>query len=222
MKKQFILFLLLLITSKQIVSQTEFKPWNIAISGGKTEYRGDLSKTGLNALFGNAFWNFEKAFYGFAAVSVSRYVNKKFDISVQGSVGNYGYFKSPAQRFRGLSTLLYLDGRYKLIQKRKSKFVPSIYLGLGGDLLTSYTIVPGIDFIMCAGLGLDYQITPSISFRFKTTFSYTTHDNRDGLVSGHSNDAFYMHSLGVTYCFGERVSGYRYFKIFGKTIQIGP
>jgi hypothetical protein len=222
MKKVLILLLFALLISTDIISQTETRPWNIAIAAGKREYRGDLSKSESKALFGDAYFNFEKAFYGFASVSVSRFVSKKCDLTLQASVGNYGYSKAAGGGFRALSTNLYFDARYKFPFKRKTKWKPYLFIGIGTDILTGYTVVPGIDLIEVVGIGLDYQIGPRVSFRLKTLAAYSNHDNRDHLAIGGTKDAFFMHSLGVTYCFGERVSGARYFHIFKKTIQIGP
>ena len=63
-------------------SQTEDRKWNIGLHGGITQYNGDR---------GQGFYNEGQAAYGFASVSVSRYLGKHFDVSLfltRGEIGN--------------------------------------------------------------------------------------------------------------------------------------
>src|SRR5688572_17756263 len=63
-------------------SQTDEKKWNVGLHGGLSEYQGDL---------GNGFYSTDQASYGFAGLSVSRYLSRHFDASLFFSRGEMGY-----------------------------------------------------------------------------------------------------------------------------------
>jgi len=63
-------------------SQTQDRKWNIGFHGGLTQYNGDR---------GQNFYATDQAAYGFAGLSVSRYLGKHFDASLfltRGELGN--------------------------------------------------------------------------------------------------------------------------------------
>lgn len=183
------------------VSQTEDKPWNVGVFGGKSEYNGDL---------GNGFFNFKKAAYNFGAVSVSRYINKSFDLSLCGSYGEHGFYKSPIENLKARNTYGDLTLRYKIIQNSDAKLIPFVFAGIGVRNLDAvkntsarYNVNSGMNAVIPVGLGLDYHITSAISLRYFSTFGYTTGDNRDRIEKD-GNDMQLQHNIGITFGFGKK------------------
>lgn len=182
-------------------SQTEEKPWNIGVFAGKSEYNGDL---------GNGFFNLTKASYNFGALNVSRYLTKSFDVSLYGSYGEHGFYKSWVSNVKARNTNADLTLRYKIIQNPEAKLVPFIFAGIGlrnldaaNDKNKRYNVNSGMDVVIPAGLGLDYRLTSAISLRYFSTFGYTLGDKRDYVEKG-GKDMQLQHHLGVTFGFGKK------------------
>ncbi|MCC6370989.1 MAG: OmpA family protein [Bacteroidia bacterium] len=86
--------------------------------------------------------------------------------------------------------------------------MPYIFAGVGVRNLNApsssgFTVNPGTDFLIPAGFGLDYRITPAISLRYFSTFGYTFGDKRDNLATG-GNDMQLQHQIGITFGFGKK------------------
>jgi len=180
-------------------AQTEDKVWNIGAFAGRSEYSGDL---------GNGFLNFTKASYNFGALSVSRYLNKNFDVSLYASYGEHGFYKNYAERMMARHFNSELTLRYKIPMGAESKLTPFVFAGVGVRNLDanftsggSYKVNTGVDPLVPLGIGLDYRLTPAISLRYLSSFGYTFGDERD-YVKGGSNDMQLQHNLGVTFSFG--------------------
>ncbi len=199
------LLLVAILFSNASFSQTEDKPWNVGLFIGRSEYNGDL---------GNGFFNFNKAYYGFGALSVSKYLNKALDLSLYGSYGEHGYYvaKKPITSLRARNNYGDLTLRYKIIQKVDAKFVPFVFLGVGLRNLDAaqggkgrYHVNSGIDPLIPVGVGLDYRFMSGISLRYFSTFGYTLNDKRDYVSKG-INDMQLQHNIGVTFGFGKKDS----------------
>jgi OOP family OmpA-OmpF porin len=210
-----LLLLLTFLMGKISFAQTEDKPWNVGVYGGKSSYRGDLSHGGTLGLGG--ILHPSKAFYGFGAVSVSRYLNSDFDLNLNFSYGEAGYHSTEISRFVAKSTNINLGLRYKIVKKEGAKFVPFILAGVGmnhfvskvswGYRNTEHTVinnfkVKGNSFVIQGGIGADYKITPAVSIRYFVTLDYLKNDQFDGLRGGHVSDILLQNNLGITYSFG--------------------
>lgn len=91
--KKLLVFLFCFITfSSVIMAQTDDYKTSIGLFGGKNEYNGDL---------GNGILNFDKAFYGFGALQVNRYLSPSFDLGLMAGYGHYGFYKESGVQFRG-------------------------------------------------------------------------------------------------------------------------
>ena len=115
------------------------------------------------------FFNFNKASYSFGDVSVSKYLNKSFDISLYGSYGEHVFYKKPLEKLKARNTYGDLTLRCKIIQK-KTKLVPFVFVGIGARNLDAvkntsgkYNVNSGMDLVIQAGLGLDYRLTSAIA-----------------------------------------------------------
>src|SRR4051812_27265921 len=63
-------------------AQTADKKWNIGFHGGAEQYKGDL---------GNDFYKTNKAFYGFAGISFTRFLGNRLDVSLLVTKGEIGF-----------------------------------------------------------------------------------------------------------------------------------
>ncbi|NCC74681.1 MAG: hypothetical protein EOM06_14970, partial [Sphingobacteriia bacterium] len=196
--KQVTGFLLISLLFLQMMSaQTVENKWSIGFFGGKNEYTGD---------YGNAIGDFSKAFYGFGAMQLNRYISPSFDLGLSASYGDYGYFKSSAERFLGKkldpALLLSLKLNNDILFPAKWKFSPSLIAGAGLAYYNGNRIsVSGVDFIVPLGLGLKYQISSKIAVQYIGTYQLTFNDDRDFAVAD-MNDCYVKHSVGIVIGFG--------------------
>jgi len=200
MKK--LITLMLLINILMIANgQNADKKWGIGVFGGKTEYNGDL---------GNGFLQFNQDFNGFGALSLSRYLGKTIDVGIQGSYGNYGYAKSPLQKFKGRKA----DGQLLFIFKTNNDYIfkadaivaPYFVLGTGISNTWNYDgsgskIAGGYDFLYGVGFGLKCNFTNWLALQYQMLYNFTASDKRDFFVD-QNNDGFFAHSLGFIVSFG--------------------
>ncbi|MDP4207326.1 MAG: thrombospondin type 3 repeat-containing protein [Bacteroidota bacterium] len=200
MKKVSFILALLCLTSG-LFSQTKDKPWALGLYGGKSEYNGDL---------GWGFFNFNKAYYGFAGLSFSRYINEYWDATLSGTWGRHGYFSDTRNKFQGEMRYADVTMRLKLITREESKLIPYLFAGVGTRYFTGLTAYrygkkskqTGYDFVIPFGLGLEYFISKSFSLRYQASLGWTNRDRRDAAVIG-GNDWQLQHSLGVVFNFGK-------------------
>src|SRR4051812_24121033 len=71
-----------LLSLLKIDGQTKEEKWNLGFHGGISQYSGDL---------GQGWYSTTQAVYGFAGISVSRYLNKQLDLSLFLTRGQLGY-----------------------------------------------------------------------------------------------------------------------------------
>ena len=185
-----------LISVNAVTAQTIDKPWSVGLYGGKSEYNG--------CRLGNGFFNYSQAYYGFGALSLSRYINKSFDIQLYGSYGQHGFVKNATENFLSNSFNSDLTLRYKFIKKDGAKLVPYIFAGLGLRNMTNvYNNNVNFDFVIPVGLGLDYHVTPSIAIRYFGSVGFTNHGYGYNVAS-HSDDKQLQHNLGIAFNFGKK------------------
>lgn len=206
MKKKFYLLVLAFLSVTATYSQTKEKPWNIGAYYGKSEYNGDL---------GNGFFQFGKAFYGYGALSVSRYLNSYFNVGVTGFYGGHGYFVARNDPSNFGSHRIYGDIQlqFNFVKKEQAFFRPYIFAGVGVRNLVdpgSTQWVPptcneGTDLVIPAGLGLNFKLYKNLSLRYVLTFGYTNHDIRDRNNSDDGNDLQLDQMLGLTFNLGPKI-----------------
>lgn len=205
MKKIIYIMMFILMGITTAYSQTMEKPWNIGFYFGRTQYSGDL---------GNGFFQFNKAFYGYGHLSLSRYLNSWFNLAINGSYGEHGYYDSKEQdpvRFGANRSYGDLQLQFNFIEKESALIRPYIFAGIGvryladitGDELNPpRTCNPGWDMVVPAGIGVNFRIYKNISIRYIATVGWTNHDNRDGETAGDNNDWQLDQSLGFTFSLG--------------------
>jgi OmpA-OmpF porin, OOP family len=213
--KRKIFFLFVFFSVMQFAAaQTADHKFSIGLSGVLNEYNGD---------YGNGILNFNRTYVG-GGLSLFTYINSSFDVGLQGSFGEYGYFKDTDNRFFGNKFDLSLMGKFKInngfIIAENSKLSPFFALGIGyatysiasTDVGTNPTIVtPGTDLIVPIGAGLKYQMTDRFALQYQYLYNFTNHDNRDQIRGGSQpiyaskagNDAFGEHIVSLVFSIGK-------------------
>lgn len=202
MKKLTGLLLLTILLLPALEAQTIDNKWSLGLYGGKNEYNGDL---------GNAFGDFNKAFYGFGALQLNRYLSPSFDLGLNASFGDYGYYNQPTANFLGKKLDPAALFSYKLnndvIFPSMWKFSPSIIAGVGIAYYSGERIsTSGVDFIIPLGVGLKYQISPKLAFQYIGTYQFTHNDDREFRVAVR-NDGYVKHNIGFVFSFGAPCDG---------------
>jgi len=180
-----------------INAQTADKRWNIGLHGGAIQYNGDL---------GNTFYQTQQAFYGFGGLSVSRFLGNRLDVSLFLTKGEIGHM-SDTIRFRHQLTTGTINFRLNLLNA-DALFRPYVFAG-GGVMMFANTLTDTknnekFDFAAPSfGAGLNIRMGKAVMLNLQETFMYSSSDERDGVVKN-SNDAFLLHSVGVTFNFGQK------------------
>lgn len=178
-----------------IQAQTEDKKWNVGLHVGAIQYKGDL---------GNDYYKTDMALYSLGGLSISRYIGSHFDLSLFATKGAVG-FNRPAGNFKSNFTAAMLNFRFNILGPR-SAVRPYIFVG-GGAMLFDKNLNLGegrIDYVTPSfGGGVNFKIGPSVMLNLQETFMYTNEDKRDGVIAG-DNDAYLMHTVGVTFNFGKK------------------
>ena len=187
-KSVFLAFSILL--SQQLFSQEIFKRFSLGLGRVKNEYNGD---------YGNALFNLsQKAYYSTSAF-LSFNISPSFDIGVEASSGNYGYYIDIESNFEGGKDdiLFYLN--YKLnngyLLDLETPFSPYISLAIGNakyyanNKATPWpTIISGNnDRLFSLGLGTNYKISRKFSLRYEFLYNFTDNDKHDENRTGGIN-----------------------------------
>ncbi|MES2132556.1 MAG: OmpA family protein [Bacteroidota bacterium] len=202
--KKIILSCAILLAAITIKSQTHDRKWNIGFHGGLTQYNGDR---------GQNFYATDQAAYGFASVSVSRYLGKHFDASLfltRGELGNVEPLRSWSPPNDNNHFLIRLNTanlvlRYNILSDRYV-LRPYIYAGAGVIMHERYQSVKNerYDYALPSfGGGLNIRITDVVSLQLQESFMYTSADDIDGDVN-EANDGYLYHTAGLTFNLGRK------------------
>ncbi|MBI3520863.1 MAG: OmpA family protein [Bacteroidetes bacterium] len=202
--KKLILILASCISTMASHAQTEDKKWNIGLHGGLTQYNGDR---------GMEFYSTTQASYGFASVSVSRYLGKHFDASVFLTRGELGNIEAPSpwspagdnNHFLIRLNTANLVLRYNILS---AKYIlrPYLYVGAGVIMHEKYQSVKNerYDYALPSfGGGFNIRLSSVVSLQLQESFMYTTADDIDGDVNQY-NDGYLYHTVGLTFNLGKK------------------
>ncbi len=203
LKKMGIAFALFIFTATGLFSQSGMYKWTVGFHGGKNEYSGDR---------GNAMFDWNKPFYGFAGLSLNRYLGPSFDAELSFTHGAYGYWGGLDNHFGGRKTDASLLFAYKLNNGyffgEDSWFAPAIIAGGGMAFYSENQEKPsgidteGMDPILKYGARLRFRLTPSLALQYQLTSNFTNEDKRDLVVRG-KNDHYLKHSVGLIVSLGK-------------------
>ena len=193
--KKLLFVLLCLSTMINVKAQTADKKWNFGLHGGAMQYKGDL---------GNGFYKTQTTFYGFGGISLSRYLGNRIDLSFLLTKGEVG-FKSGIGTFKADVTTGSLNFRFNVLEA-EAVVRPYLFLGVGAMMFANSPSVEksNVDYAVPSfGAGVNIRMGEAVMFNIQETFLYSTSDARDGFVAN-SNDAYLLHSIGLTFNFGNK------------------
>lgn len=185
-------------------AQTDERKWNIGLHGGLIEYAGDK---------GDGYFRDNQAAYGFAGLSVSRYLAKHFDVSLMLTRGELGHVdhSMPSTFLAPNNFLVRLNTGNLLLRfyftKPQAIVRPYIFAGAG---VIWYEAVYNIhherfEFALpTGGLGFNFKLGPIVSLQVQEMVQYTTTDNIDHEVNGNLNDFHLYHTAGLTFNIGKQ------------------
>jgi outer membrane protein OmpA-like peptidoglycan-associated protein len=193
--KKLLLLCICLAATFSTKAQTEDKKWNVGLHGGVIQYHGDL---------GRDWYKTDKTMYGFAGISVSRYLWKYIDINGMYSRGTLGY-DSGTTGYKSDFSAATINLRWNFIT---SEYIvrPYVFGGIGVILFDRQLNFHKelIDSALpTAGAGINFRLSSVVTLNLQETFMFTNNDARDGIVAG-KNDDYLMHSAGLTFNFGSK------------------
>ena len=187
----------------QATGQTKMFPAAIGITGGLTEYMGDL---------GQSAYTFKEAkpFFG---LNFGYYVTPHLDFNLNTAIGKLGYKEPHNLKFDSKFWQVNTNFHVKILDASKHKIVPYLLIGFGAAHYGDHTLKTsdgdsevtslngnGIDVFLAFGAGAQYAINERFNVFLQEKFAYTDHDDRDG-EERNTNDAFLMHTIGISYNF---------------------
>jgi len=184
-------------------SQTDEKKWNFGLHGGLIEYAGDK---------GDGYYRTNQASYGFAGLSVSRYLAKHFDASVMFTRGELGHIdrSMPSSLYqpnnflvRVNSANLFLRGYFT---KPQAIVRPYLFVGAGAIWYEAVYNIKHERFefaLPSGGVGFNFKMGPVVSLQIQEMVHYTTTDNIDHENGGGVNDLHLYHTAGLTFNLGK-------------------
>lgn len=178
-------------------AQSQTKKWNLGLGGGVTQYNGDL---------GQGFYKTNQPYYGFAAMSVSRYLGKYADVFISASTGEAGY-QTDEPGFRLKMTTASLNLRF-YASRPEARIRPFVYGG-GGVLVWDRSIwaLPGdVQYrndlaLPSFGGGFSIKLNDVVNLLIQESFMLSQKDDIDRTVAKY-NDAFLFHTAGLTFNLG--------------------
>jgi len=190
-----ILLLIAIIFVTTVKAQTTDRKWGIGFNLGSEQYNGD---------FGNGFYNFNQAFYGFGGVSISRNISEHFDVELNASLGEIGFVENKTNSFRHSMFQFNINAKYNFFKYEDVKFRPFVFAGLGYLHFSDKNSDRKIENMQLPdfGIGITYKVSPVVSIVFKETFMYSDYDNLEYETEKHQ-DLYLQHSLGMVFSIGK-------------------
>jgi outer membrane protein OmpA-like peptidoglycan-associated protein len=189
-------------------AQTEEKPWAVGLHGGAIQYSGDL---------GSSFYTTDQAWYGFAALSVSRYLGKHFDVGLTFTRGEAGFIDHNRIATADQPNNFLLRHNTANLQF-KFNFTgptipvrPYIFAGAGPIWVEGVYAVPRDRFewaVPNAGGGITFQMGPVVALQLQESFMRLSTDNLDyntTSADNNDNDWLLYHSAGLVFNLGKKM-----------------
>lgn len=190
MKKIILNLLLISVLTINSFAQTSERPISLGLIGGLTQYNGDL---------GQGFYGSKKQpSFAHMGISFGWFVTSKVDFGMNLTYGSLGYYENAFKSFSGKQVQWNSHMKLYMFDMETHKFSPYLHGGIGFHVLKGENIPEGTDFFLPFGGGIRYKLNDRINLNLQETFMYTDHDDREG-ENRNNNDAFLMHSFGVSY-----------------------
>ncbi len=191
MKRPLLSLTIALLLPHFLLSQTAGRPFAIGLWGGLTQYNGDLGQGFYNSKGQDAQLHI--------GLTTSWFISSHFDFSMNATLGTLGYYENQVKNFEADHLQWNSHIRASLFKEERFKINPYGFVGIGLGYMNNIKR-PGTDLFIPFGAGLKISLTERLGMLLQETFAYTDHDNRDK-EEKKDNDAFLMHSLGLTWNF---------------------
>lgn len=185
--------LILLISLTKLTAQTAEQPFTLGLWTGLTQYNGDLGQGFYSG--GNDGTRMH------LGVAASWHIAPRLDFSSNLTLGSWGYAEEGGKSFEAAQQQVNGHFRIKLFTDDQHPVNPFGFAGIGLSRL-SKTDNPGTDMFIPFGFGIKTKVGKQLHLVVQETFAYTDHDDRDG-VNNRDNDAFMMHSIGISWAFSK-------------------
>lgn len=201
--KKVLTMLLLTIGIIGAQAQTSERKWNLGLFGGTTQYAGDIA---------NGFLDFNTEQLDnnlLGGLSISRYLNKSFDVSLMGSYGTVGYYKTN-RTFK--LEMMHANAMFKYkfangyILEENSVVQPYIAAGAGFERFKGLRGIQldAYDYSATAAVGVNFALSDVVGLNYQATYIYMLNtDSRDGVSGGDFADAFLYHTVGINFNLGK-------------------
>jgi OOP family OmpA-OmpF porin len=185
-------------------SQTDERKWNIGVHGGLVEYAGDK---------GDGYFRTKQASYGFASISVSRYLSRHFDASLNFTRGDLGHVDhTVASTATTPNSFLVRVNTTNLMLRfnftgPQAVVRPYIFVGAGAIWYEAVYNIHHERFefsVPTFGGGFNFRMGPVVSLQLQEMILYTSTDNIDHENSGGTNDFHLYHTAGLTFNLGKQ------------------
>jgi hypothetical protein len=189
--KNLLVSIAFLLVVARCAAQSKEHRFGITAGASTQHYNGNL---------GDSFFQFNTTCFGSAVLTLDHYMNKSFDLKLIGSVGDFGYCQTEADKTRIVSAELRCPGCTRLsmgelrsrmisgnlnlvykfangyLLKESSKLAPFIYAGVGvanlSDNMQRQCVNPGNHFILTSGAGVRYNINDRFNIGINFGLSY--------------------------------------------------
>ena len=200
-------FFLSILLSSEIRCQDISSPWSIGVSVIKSEYRGDL---------GYNLFDWKNSQYFGAGLQIRNYVNSTFDVGVDLSISDHGYWEGSNNNFLSKQYQSSLQIIYKFnngyILNEQSAFAPYLLAGAGYTFYKSDPSRGSNDMLLNIPLAFGFKVKLGrrVSLFMQSTYNLTNSDksdmmsgdiNTNNLVNG--NDHFLNHHMGFVINIGK-------------------
>lgn len=200
-------------------AQTAEHPWALGVHAGISEYKGDLGNGFFHfSLLSNKFYDLDNNLIqtnepGFSAFSISRYINKTFDLTLSYSHGEWGYHNASGSTFFFRRTkAVDLHIKWKFAAIRDGLFTTYMVSGLGyrNINLPQQKGTSMNEINVALGMGMYCRVTERIRIILQSNYAYTSGDAGDGEIAKTNsiNDQFWNHSVGISFSLGNLVKNH--------------
>jgi len=172
-----VLSLVIVLFAMNINAQNTERKWGLGFNFGNEQYNGE---------FGNGFFNFDQAMYGFAGISLGRNISEHLDVTLNASLGEVGFVENSNNRFRHSLFQANLNAQYNFFKYDDVKLRPFLHAGLGymnfsdkrSDRKFNNMALPSL------GAGISYKVSDAVSLILRETFLFLSKHTRESRIYG--------------------------------------
>jgi len=186
-------------------AQPDLSRWQVGVSAGMFIYQGDLTLANLkgdDAKYNDPDWRQQRNF---------NFTSPVTEIS---ELVVWNVFKNNSNEVgKRFSPYLFAGAGISFIKvKHDYSSFNAEYFGDGSDLPSRLaediaTNTPRKIFVLPAGIGVEYYLSPKIALTAETNFRYTFTDYLDGFsqaANPEKKDFYHSHTIGLVYKFGTK------------------